>query len=152
MQRRPSLVIAAVDVGAVLHQELDHIQVVVDAGLRWATTRCRQTGHVNSPQTSLKVAVVVPQRFPRLLCFSLASLTDSWVCGSITVAFRAFHSISAATATHYGCPSRVFYLWAAPFSRKPGKRRKKNCIRSRRVLSSVDSRKGATDETSISIA
>ena len=34
MERGPSLVVAAVDVGAVLHQELHHVQVVVDARLQ----------------------------------------------------------------------------------------------------------------------
>ena len=34
MERCPSLVVAAVDVGAVLHQELHHVQVVVDARLK----------------------------------------------------------------------------------------------------------------------
>ena len=33
MQRGPSLVVAAVHVGAVLDQELHHVQVVVDASL-----------------------------------------------------------------------------------------------------------------------
>ena len=34
VQRGPSLVVAAVHVGAVLHQELHHVQVVVDARLQ----------------------------------------------------------------------------------------------------------------------
>lgn len=34
MQGRPSLVVAAVDVGPVLHKELHHLEVVVDAGLK----------------------------------------------------------------------------------------------------------------------
>ena len=33
MERRPALVVAAVDVGAVLDEKLDHLEVVVDAGL-----------------------------------------------------------------------------------------------------------------------
>ena len=34
MERSPSLVVAAVHVGAVLDQELHHVQVVVDARLQ----------------------------------------------------------------------------------------------------------------------
>ena len=42
MQRSPALVVAAVDVGAVLDQELDHLQVVIDAGLKFI----RESGSV----------------------------------------------------------------------------------------------------------
>jgi hypothetical protein len=39
VQWSPPLVVAAVDVGAVLHQELHHLEVVVDAGLE--SGRCK---------------------------------------------------------------------------------------------------------------
>lgn len=45
VQRRPALVVAAVDVAAALHQELDHLGVLINAGLKDTHTHTLTVGH-----------------------------------------------------------------------------------------------------------
>lgn len=52
MQRSPALVVSLVDVTAALHQELNHLGVLVDAGLTNTHTHTQMVGlyHRDSPE------------------------------------------------------------------------------------------------------